>query len=68
MAAARKNARPAHEVSVRVKPPHTRRWRAGMCFTRQPRVESVSDAVLARMQADALLIVEIVKPAPATEG
>jgi hypothetical protein len=52
-------------VSIRVKKPNTRRWRAGMCFTQEPHVESVSDAVLEQMQADALLIVEIVQPAPA---
>lgn len=52
-----------HMVSIRVKKPHTRRWRAGLCFTQQPRVESVNDAVLKQMQTDALLIVEIVQPA-----
>lgn len=53
-------------VSIRVKKPRTRRWRAGMCFTQEPRVESVTDAVLEQMQTDALLIVEIVQPAPET--
>ncbi len=52
-----------HMVSIRVKKPHTRRWRAGLCFTQQPRVESVTDIVLEQLQADALLIVEIVQPA-----
>lgn len=54
-----------HMVSIRVKKPHTRRWRAGLCFTQEPRVESVTDADLKQIQSDALLIVEIMQPAPA---
>ncbi len=51
-------------VSIRVKKPHTRRWRAGMCFTAEPRVESVTDEVLAQLQADPLLVVEEVSTPP----
>ena len=70
MAAPRKKAEHAiTTVSVRVNKKHpTSRWRAGMCFTAEPRVESVNDEVLAQLQADPLLIVEVVADAPATEG
>jgi hypothetical protein len=51
-------------VSIRVKKPHTRRWRAGMCFTQEPRVESVTDEVLGRLQADPLLVIEEALPHP----
>lgn len=51
-------------VSVHVKKPHTRRWRAGLCFTAEPRVESVTDEVLTRLQADPLLVVEEVSIPP----
>jgi hypothetical protein len=60
-----------HTVSIRVKKPHTRRWRAGMCFTQEPRVESVRLEVLAQIEADDLLIVEPIEPAqsePAGDG
>ncbi|GEM_PF-3922280 len=45
-------------VSVTVKKPHARRWRAGLCFTQQPRFELVTMEVLDQLQADPLLVVE----------
>lgn len=54
-----------HTVSIRTKAPHPRRWRAGLCFTAEPRVEQVSAAVLAQLKADPLLVIEPVVIEPA---
>lgn len=45
-------------VSVSLKKPYQRRWRAGLCFTSEPRVETVTGDVLKALEADPLLIVE----------